>query len=101
MFRNQPKVARESLVQGFALVCLLLLGGFAIAGPSGVIAWNESQRLLELREAQLERLSGEREQLRNRVDLLDPDHADRDLAGQLLRSHLNVARPDEMVMLLD
>lgn len=100
-FRQQPKVARDSLTQGIALVCLLLLGGIAIAGPSGVIAWNENQRLLDHREIQLTELASERDQLRNRVDLLNPDHADADLAGQLLRSHLNVAHPDEMVMLLD
>jgi len=100
-FRQQPKVARDSLTQGIALVCLLLLGGIAIAGPSGVIAWNENQRLLDHREIQLTELSSERDRLRNRVDLLNPDHADADLAGQLLRSHLNVAHPDEMVMLLD
>jgi len=94
-------VARDSLTQGIALVCLLLLGGIAIAGPSGVIAWNENQRLLDHREIQLTELASERDQLRNRVDLLNPDHADADLAGQLLRSHLNVAHPDEMVMLLD
>jgi cell division protein FtsB len=100
--RNRdPRLASESLSQGFALVFLLILGGFAIAGPSGVIAWSEQQRMLEKREAELAVLAEEREQLRNRVQLLDPRHADPDLAGQLLRSQLNVAHPDEMVMLLD
>ena len=42
----------------------------------------------------------ERDDLRNRVTLLDPRHADPDLAGELLRSNLNVVHPDEMVMLL-
>ena len=37
----------------------------------------------------------------NRVALLDPRHADADLAGELLRRNLNVAHPDEMVMLLN
>jgi hypothetical protein len=32
---------------------------------------------------------------------LDPRHADPDLAGELLRSNLNVVHPDEMVMLLN
>lgn len=100
--RNRdPRLASESLTHGFALVFLLILGGFAIAGPSGVIAWSEQQRLLEKREGELATLAEEREQLRNRVQLLDPRHADADLAGQLLRSQLNVAHPDEMVMLLN
>jgi hypothetical protein len=32
--------------------------------------------------------------------LLDPRHADSDLAGELLRRNLNVVHPDEMVMLI-
>jgi cell division protein FtsB len=89
------------MTHGFALAFLLVLGGFAIAGPSGLIAWSEQQHLLEKREAELAEFALERSQLRNRVDLLDPNHADPDLTGQLLRSQLNVAHPDEMVMLLD
>ncbi|MBV1916462.1 MAG: septum formation initiator [Sphingomonadaceae bacterium] len=89
------------MTQFFALLMLLVLGGFALAGPSGIIAWSESQRLLELRSQQVDALTFERDQLRNRVELLDPKHADVDLAGQLLRDRLNVAHPDEMVMLLD
>lgn len=100
--RNRdPKLVGESLTHGFALVFLLVLGGFAVAGPSGFIAWSEQQRLLEKRQAELASLIAERARLRNRVELLDPDHADPDLAGELLRSQLNVAHPDEMVMLLD
>jgi cell division protein FtsB len=98
--RHDPKLPRESLTQGVALVCLLVMGGFALAGPSGLLAWSEQQRTLEMRKAEIARLTAERDQLRNRVDLLDPRHADPDLAGELLRSNLNVAHPDEMVMLL-
>ena len=88
------------MAQGVALLCLLVMGGFALAGPSGLIAWGEYQRLLDRREGQLVTLKKERDQLRNRVDLLDPRNTDPDMAGQLLRSDLNVAHPDEMVMLL-
>jgi cell division protein FtsB len=99
--RTEPKIARESVVQGFALMILLVLGGFSIAGPSGILAWSENQRLLAERRVQVEQLTQERDELRNRVALLDPRHMDPDLAGELLRSNLNVAHPDEMVMLLN
>ena len=99
--RNRPKIARENVSQGVALLLLLVLGGFAIAGPSGIIAWSENQRLLKVREQQVAQLQVQRDQLRNRVHLLDPNHTDPDLASQLLRDRLNVAHPDEMVMLLD
>ena len=73
--RPEPNIAKERFVQGVALALLLLMGAWVIAGPSGLIAWGENQRLLE-------------------------QHVDPDLAGELLRGNLNVARPDEMVMLV-
>lgn len=88
------------MVQVLALCVLLLMLLWVIAGPSGLLAWGENQRLLEKRREKLSELKLEREQLKNRVALLDPSRADPDLAGELLRSNLNVARPDEMVMLL-
>ncbi|GGC21141.1 hypothetical protein GCM10011371_06000 [Novosphingobium marinum] len=92
---------KEGLAQGAALMCLLMMAGFALAGPSGLLAWSENQRMLDQRIDQIANLEAERDRLRNRVDLLDPRDADPDLAGELLRSNLNVAHPDEMVMLLD
>lgn len=93
--------SREKLFQAFAVVVLLLLGGLAFAGPSGVLAWGESMKLLEQRQARIAQLEGEREELKNRVALLDPKHADPDLVGELLRSNLNVAHPDEVVITLN
>lgn len=98
--RSEPRLPRESMVQGMALMLLLLLGGFALAGPSGVLAWSENQRLLIERGVEITQLAKERDELRNRVGLLDPRHVDPDLAGELLRSNLNVAHSDEMVMLI-
>lgn len=99
--RTEPKLARESLIQGVALVCLLVMAGFALAGPSGMLAWAENQRLLVERRAELAQLVKERDELSNRVALLNPRHMDPDLAGELLRSKLNVVHPDEMVMLVN
>jgi cell division protein FtsB len=53
-----------------------------------------------MRQAELVRLRAERDQLKNRVGLLDPRHVDPDLAGELMRRDLNVVHPDEVVMLL-
>ena len=33
--------------------------------------------------------------------LLDPNHADPDMVGELLRSQLNVVHPDEVVIKLE
>lgn len=89
------------LAQFGALAILLLLGGLALAGPSGLLAWSENLSTLEQRKAQLQALSEERDELRNRVALLHPNHVDPDLAGELIRRNLNVVHPDEVVIKLN
>lgn len=94
-------IQRQKVTQGVALACLLLMGGLAIAGPSGLLAWSENLRLLDQRKARLAVLEKDRAALENKVDLLDPDHADPDMVGELLRSQLNVVHPNEVVIQLD
>jgi cell division protein FtsB len=92
---------RESRTQFYALGLLLLIGGMALAGPGGLLAWSENLAVLEERQAQIALLSDERNVLQNRVDRLDPSGADPDLAGELVRRNLNVLHPDEYVIMLD
>jgi cell division protein FtsB len=94
-------IQKAKVTQHAALAALLVMGGLAIAGPSGLLAWSENLRLLDKREAQLATLQAERKALENRVALLHPDHADPDMVGELLRSQLNVVHPDEVVIKLD
>jgi cell division protein FtsB len=91
---------RERNSQLLAFGLILFLGAMALAGPGGLLAWGENNALLEQRKLEIAALSAERDQLKNRVDLLNPDHADPDLSGELVRSKLNVIHPDEVVILL-
>lgn len=91
---------REKVTQGLALALLLLLTGLAIAGPSGLLAWSENSQLLEQRKAQIAQLAEERDALKNRVELLDPNNADPDLVGEELRRNFNVLHPDEVMLAL-
>lgn len=99
--RTEPKLPRQSLSEGLALASLLVLAALALFGPSGLLSWSENRRLLDERLQEVKALAAERDELSNRVALLDPRHADTDLAGELLRKDLNVIHPDEMVMLLN
>lgn len=101
MMAPTTAIQRAKVTQHAALAALLVMGGLAIAGPSGLLAWSENLRLLDQREAQLAMLEAEREALENRVALLDPNHADPDMVGELLRSQLNVVHPDEVVIKLE
>ena len=87
--------------QGLALAALLVLGGMAIAGPWGVLAWGENLQLLDERESQIAELRKEKARLENLNELLHPDRADPDLVGELLRRNYNVVHPDEVVLTLD
>jgi len=91
----------EHFKQGLALFALLALTALAIAGPTGLLAWSESDRLLELRQAQLAELTRQRDELRNRVALLDPDGADPDLVSEYIRRNLNLVREDEVLLNLE
>lgn len=100
MTREGHKITlpREQLTHGMALVALLLMAGLALFGPSGVLAWSENEQLLEQRQAQIALLTEERDELKNSVNALHPDHADPDMVGELLRKNLNVVHPDEVVL---
>ena len=89
---------RAALGPGFALLILLAIAGYAVLGPTGILAWGEYQAELETRGKQLAELKIERDALQNRVLLLDPDGADPDLVGELLRREINVIHPDEIIV---
>lgn len=92
---------REQAKQGAALALLLVLGGFAVAGPTGLLAWSESRAALEARQVRIAELAERRDALANRVELLDPEAADPDFAGELVRRNLGVMHADEVVITLD
>ena len=96
------KAAKEGMIRrSAALIALLLLAGFAVAGPTGLLAWSENASALEMRRAEIVQLTAKRDALRNRVQLLDPEAADPDLASELVRDQLGVMREDEVVITLD
>jgi cell division protein FtsB len=93
-------LSRAQMKQGLALLGLLVLFAFAVAGPTGLLAWNENATALTERNAQIAMLTEQRDELEHRVQLLDYRGADPDLAGELVRG-LNVVHPDEVVITLE
>ena len=96
--RHKVKQARGSIAPFAALVALLLIGGYAVLGPTGALAWSDYQNQLTVRKAELAELEARRDALENRVSLLDPDSVDPDLATELIRKNLNVVHPDEVIV---
>jgi len=86
------------------VLCLLVAGYFAshaLFGTSGTLALDDIRRekaalsqhqdALEVREAELKR----------NIALLDPKGVDPDYADELVRKHLGVVRPDEVIVPLE
>lgn len=98
---HRREIIRERIVNTVALLVLMLIGGLALIGPSGILAWGEQASRLEEHKARIAALQEERAELENRVTLLDPDNVDPDFASELVRGNLNVAHPDEYVVELE
>lgn len=98
---NAHSARREKRMQWISLAWLLVLGAMALVGPFGLLSWSEQSSLLEQRKAQIATLEDERAVLENRVDRLNPDRVDPDLASELARQNLNVAHPDEYIIDLE
>lgn len=92
------ELIKAALGPGFALMTLLAIAGYAVLGPTGILAWGDYQAQLEIRGVELSELQTERDALKNRVELLDPEGADPDLIGELLRKKVNVVHPDEIIV---
>ncbi|MBH5322689.1 FtsB family cell division protein [Aurantiacibacter sediminis] len=95
---NRKAVVREKVINAVALLVLVLIGLLALIGPAGFLAWGEQSAQLEAHQERITALEKEREVLRNRVDLLDPDNVDEDYADELVRRDLGVAHKDDVVV---
>jgi len=80
---------------------LLVIGnfaGYAIAGPNGLMALGDYKQQLAQRQATLQAVEAQRAELAHRVSLLDARHVDPDMADELVRREMGLARPDEVII---
>jgi cell division protein FtsB len=83
------------------VLCLLMAGYFAshaVLGSTGVLARDEIRReKAELLQKQAQ-LTAREQEIRRNIALLDPRGVDPDYADELVRRHLGVVRPDEVIV---
>ena len=91
---------RAAVAPAAALIIVAFFGGYALLGPNGALAWGDYSRQLKDRQSQLAGVEKARSELANRVALLDPRHANRDLAEELVRRDLGLVQPGEIVIRL-
>lgn len=84
-----------------AILLLLFFAGYAVLGPSGILAWGDYSRQLNSARVELAHVSRQRQEMRNRVDLLNPRRVDPDLSDELIRRQLGVVHRDEVIIPLN
>ena len=89
---------RRAALPAAILTVLAFFGVSAVLGPNGMLAYGDYKRQLAQRERDYQALDRRREVLRNRVALLDPDHANPDMVDEMTRKELNVVHPDEVIV---
>ena len=99
--RNPLTLIRRAAWPAAGCLVIAYFLGAAIVGENGVLAWGDYRRVKAQESAQLAQLETERARLAHRAQLLDPAHADPDLAEELVRRELGLVRPDEVIIPLD
>ncbi|MDI1296083.1 MAG: septum formation initiator family protein [bacterium] len=84
-----------------AVLLLLFFAGYVVLGSNGVLAWGDYSRQLRQAQAELKQAQEARNELRNRVDLLNPRQVDPDLSDELIRRQLGVIHHDEVIVPLN
>ena len=92
------RTMRRAAGPALGLMVIAFFGAYAVLGPNGLIAYGDYKRQLVRRERDYAVLDHQRVVLRNRVALLDPDHANPDMVDEMVRRQLNVAHPDEVIV---
>ena len=78
--------------------CLKKVSRKKCARSFWMFAYGDYKRQLAKRERDYAVLDRKREVLKNRVALLNPDHANPDMVDEMVRKELNVAHPDEVIV---
>lgn len=95
---NLRRTLRRAALPAVGVMLVGFFGAYAVFGTTGLFAYGDYRRQLVQREKAYAVLDERRAVLRNRVALLDPDHANPDMVDEMTRKQLNVVRPDEVVV---
>jgi len=82
-----------------AIAALGYFGFHAMSGELGMVGRAMIERQVSELEAELETLTGERQQLVARVSLLRPESLDPDMLDERARLNLNLVHTNELVVL--
>ncbi|WP_237829045.1 FtsB family cell division protein [Sandaracinobacteroides sayramensis] len=89
---------KRAALPALCLLIILYFGTHALVGTSGYLALDDIRQDRAELEARKLVLEKRRAALERDIALLDPKGADPDYADELVRRHLGVIRPDEVIV---
>ena len=92
---------KRAALPALCLLVILYFGTHALFGSSGYFALDDIRRSKQELSEQHAALAARKAALGRNIDLLNPKGADPDYADELVRRHLGVIRPDEVIVPLD
>lgn len=96
--RSSTDLIRAAAGPALALLVIGNFAGYAVAGPNGLLAFGNYRREIAHKQAILAQVDAQRAVLAHKVALLDTRHVDPDLADELVRRDMGLARPDEVII---
>ena len=81
------------------MFAVVYFGYHAIQGENGILAVMSLEQRIEQAEADLTKVIAEEQRLQNHVTLLNPPSINRDMLDEQARRMLNLAHPDELVIM--
>ncbi len=92
---------KRAALPALCLLIILYFGTHALFGTSGYLALDDIRSERAALDARKKQLEKRRAALERDIVLLDPKGADPDFADELVRRHLGVIRPDEVIVPLE
>ena len=92
------RAMKRAVWPAIGLTLIAFFGAYAILGRNGLLAYGDYKQQLAKRQQVYAKLDARRAVLKNRVALLDPDHANPDMVDEMVRKELNVTHPDEVIV---
>jgi cell division protein FtsB len=92
--------AKQVVVPVLGIASLAYFAYHAIQGDRGLFAWMALNQQLKQTHALADAVAAQRHELENRVQRLSSNSLDPDLLDERVRSMLNLARHDDVVIML-
>jgi cell division protein FtsB len=100
LLHDLRRQARQIVVPVLSIGLLAYFAYHAIQGDRGLLAWMSLNQQLKQTQALADAVAAQRAELENRVQRLSNSSLDPDLLDERVRAMLNLARPDEVVIML-